>query len=217
MLIDLKYLKDKYNLNLKGVCHIGASHAEEFDKYVECGIKNQIWIEAIPDVYKKMCDILIKKDARDIQCSALNLCISDVSGKEVDFHITDNEGQSSSMLELDYHKIVHPNVKEIKSIKLITKTLMDVARSVFPYFLFGKDINFLNLDIQGAELLAFKGAGDLLNALIDYIYCEVNTKELYKGCALLEEIDDYLYDFGFKRVEIKMTDCFWGDAFYIKS
>ncbi len=34
--------------------------------------------------------------------------------------------------------------------------------------------NFLNLDIQGAELKALKSMGDYLNN-VDYIYTEVNS------------------------------------------
>ena len=71
--------------------------------------------------------------------------------------------------------------------------------------------NFLNLDIQGAELLALKGFGDLLVG-IDYIYTEVNETDIYKDCALIGEIDQYLSDF--ERVETAMTEFKWGDALY---
>jgi hypothetical protein len=71
------------------------------------------------------------------------------------------------------------------------------------------------LDIQGAELLALKGFGDFLNK-ISKVYVEVNTNYLYKNCSLIQEIDDYLLKFKFKRVETNMTQFEWGDAFYIK-
>ena len=77
------------------------------------------------------------------------------------------------------------------------------------------DYDFLNIDIQGAELLALKGFGDLLNN-IKYIYTEINTNTLYKDCALVSEIDEYLFKYGFKRVETLMTEFEWGDALYIK-
>jgi len=51
----------------------------------------------------------------------------------------------------------------------------------------------------------------------DYIYTEVNTEYVYKECALITEIDDYLNQYGFRRVATKMAgNCGWGDAFYIK-
>jgi hypothetical protein len=73
----------------------------------------------------------------------------------------------------------------------------------------------LTLDIQGAELLALKGADKILDHL-SYIYCEINTAELYKGNPLVEEIDNYLKLFKFERVETIMTNHKWGDAFYTK-
>ena len=77
------------------------------------------------------------------------------------------------------------------------------------------DFNFLNLDIQGAELLALQGLEDNLK-FIDYIYTEINTGEVYKNCAKVNEIDEFLKKYGFERVETAMTSWEWGDAFYIK-
>ena len=75
--------------------------------------------------------------------------------------------------------------------------------------------NFLNLDIQGAELLALKG---FLKGLekIEYVYTEVNSGEVYKDCAKIEELDFFLKEYNFERVETNMTQYEWGDAFYRK-
>ena len=80
----------------------------------------------------------------------------------------------------------------------------------------GKHIDFLNLDIQGAELLALKGARNTLPR-VNSIFTEVNEIELYEDCALVHEIDSYLSEFGFRRVEMQIFEnCGWGDAFYTK-
>ena len=73
----------------------------------------------------------------------------------------------------------------------------------------------MNFDIQGAELKALKGMEEHLSA-VDYLYTEVNSDYVYKGCALIGELDEYLQRFGLFRVETKWTDCKWGDAFYIR-
>lgn len=75
--------------------------------------------------------------------------------------------------------------------------------------------NFLNLDIQGAELMVLQGASEILK-YFDYIYCEVNDKELYEKCAMTSDIDAFLSTHGFERKIKKMTTHGWGDAFYIK-
>jgi hypothetical protein len=52
------------------------------------------------------------------------------------------------------------------------------------------------LDIQGAELLALQGAMSMLE-YTDAIICEVNLIETYEGCALEEEISNFLEKQGF--------------------
>ena len=73
----------------------------------------------------------------------------------------------------------------------------------------------MNIDIQGAELLALKGMGDLIK-YFDYVYLEVNSDYVYKKCALVHEIDDYLSKYNYVRVETSWTDAKWGDALYIR-
>ena len=76
--------------------------------------------------------------------------------------------------------------------------------------------NFVNIDIQGAELLALKGMTATL-PYIDYLYLEVYTKHLYKDCALLPEIRAFFKPFGFALQELQMTPHGWGDAFFVKN
>ena len=74
----------------------------------------------------------------------------------------------------------------------------------------------MNLDIQGAELLALQGIGEELTNL-KAIFTEINTDYVYQECALITEIDQYLSNFGFERVETVMwSDHPWGDALYLK-
>jgi hypothetical protein len=77
-------------------------------------------------------------------------------------------------------------------------------------------VDFINLDIQGAELEALKGASLILNQ-IKWIYTEVNRSEVYKDCAKIWEIDEFLGAQGFKRI----ATCWshrddWGDALYAR-
>lgn len=77
-------------------------------------------------------------------------------------------------------------------------------------------LNFVNLDIQGVELRALKSMEKYLQH-VKYIYTEVNTEQVYKGCNLIGEIDEYLKQFGFVRVAQQIYKQYgWGDAFYIK-
>lgn len=205
MLIDLRNLHQKYNLKLKGVIHIGAHELEENDVYKSLNIQNIIWIEANEEIVNK-CKLKYPNS------TILPFAICDVDNTVKQFIVTNNY-QSSSLLELKTHKIEHPQIHEIQRIQVNTKRLDTLVQeqNVDLY-----NFNLLNIDIQGAELLALKGSENTLKH-IDYIYLEVNEKELYEGCALLPEIDSFLENKGFKRVEMIMLHHGWGDAFYIKS
>ena len=209
MLIKLQYLVQKYNLKnkIKGILHIGAHMCEEYADYKKIGLNDNtiLWIEGNPQLAEKL-KFLFKK--RRI----INACVSDKDDQTIEFNIANN-GQSSSILELGTHKKHHPHVKYTNKLSVKTKTIQTLYKEHnIPH----NFANFLNIDIQGAELLALKGMNNLLNNF-DYLYLEVNDEELYKGCGLISEIDDYVAQYGFKRIETKMTQFHWGDAFYSRS
>ena len=207
MLIDLRFLCNKYKFIPKGVIHIGAHIGEEHEVYSSLGIDNVVWIEENKDIFNKLC--------KRLECfktySFFNYLVSDVDDKKYIFYVTNN-GESSSLLEMEDHLIEHPHIYVDKTLELTSKTIDSIihTNNINP-----KSYNFLNLDIQGAELLALNGATMLLKD-IDYIYSEVNIKHLYKDCALIEELDLFLKNYNFKKVEQNILSHGWGDAFYIK-
>jgi FkbM family methyltransferase len=206
MLIDFRTLFPKWRINPKGVLHIGANIGEEAPVYDELGIKDVIWIEGNPDIFPKLKSNIQKYGMQ----TAFLACIGDENGDTV-LHISNNGSQSSSILELGTHKTAHPEVHYVKDIPL----KMFRVDSLFDENIL-KDYDFLNIDLQGAELKALKGMGELLRGF-RWAYLEVNKAELYKGCALIGEVDNYLLGYGFKRVETMFCGSTgWGDALYIK-
>ena len=219
MLIDFRTLFPKYGIKPTGVLHIGGNVGEEFPVYMELGIKKQIWIEPNPTIFEK----LVENISSNPEAKAFNFCAGD-EDKDVILHESNNAGQSSSILELGTHKIAHPDVHYVRDIPSQMKRLdnfFNPQLSEFPIWetiLHGQFsvFDFLNIDIQGAELLALKGMGELLHQF-KWCYLEVNKASLYVGCALVEEIDEYLAKFGFERTETLWAgNTNWGDALYIK-
>ena len=210
MLMDLRQLMPKYGLTFKGVLHIGANVGEEAPVYNQLRIINQIWIEANPEIFPKLCENLSKYNRQTVV--ALNYCIGD-ENRDAVLHISNNEGQSSSVLELGTHKDAHPEVKYIKDIPV----KMQRVDSIPGINALLQDCDFLNIDLQGFELNALRGMGNLLNRF-KAAYLEVNQKELYKGCALVDSIDSIMITNNFRRVETKWwsESAGWGDALYIK-
>ena len=207
MLISFETLL-KYGIQVSGILHVGAHQCEERDgyfRYFKADDSKIVWIEAIPSLCENI-------KSRNPNIRIINATVSDVDGNPITFNISNN-GQSSSMLELDKHKIHHPQVFYVATIECITKTIGTIyADEQLP----DDFANFLNLDIQGAELLAIKGIPDRILKHIQYVYVEVNKASLYKGCALLDELTAYLCDKGFVMVELNMTPYEWGDAFFIR-
>lgn len=205
MLINLHELHIKYNLQITGVLHIGAHECEELNAYLKYVNKDQIiWLEANPFLVNMM-----KK--KDPELRIYQAVVTDRIGEPITLNITNNL-QSSSIYDFGQHAVDYPWCKFVDKYEGISETV----RSVYDIYEIPDNFaNFLNIDIQGAELLALKGMGNMLK-YFDYLYLEINTAETYKNCCLVEEIDEYLNQYRFRRVETAMASSSWGDAFYHK-
>ncbi len=215
MLIPFKEMFPRQGINdVTGIMHVGAHHAQELPAYTELGIHNVFWVEADPITAKELLAIVPPHQ------TTVEAVVSDRPGQTMTFNRANN-GQSSSLLELGTHETEHPDVVFTESFDVVTTTIDQIFEGLSPNLdLWCRSpidlVNFLNLDIQGAELLALHGAVETLNQ-VKYIYSEVNEKELYKGCALLDDLDSFLGGQGFERVETEMTRHGWGDALYVRS
>lgn len=196
---EINQILKKYNISINSVLHIGAHECEEQIFYNRLGVSNVVWIDAIQEMVNK------QKHKHNIYQAV----ISDKDDDTVKFNITNNI-QSSSILELGTHLKHHPHVHNIgcRYLKTITiDTFLKTNNISCP--------DFWNIDIQGAELLALKGAKESLK-FASVIYIEVNEENVYENCGLINEIDEYLKEYNFVRVITKMTKFKWGDAMYIK-
>lgn len=209
-MFNILEMYEKYKIPLKGVIHVGAFEAGELPIYKQLKIPKIVYIEANPEIYKDLIPKLKKNTSIDIYlfCCA----ISNKNGR-CKFHIT-SEKQSSSILPLKVHKEIYPSITETECIEVPCYTLDKLLedKKLNP-----SDFNFINIDIQGAELLAFQGATNLLTNHIVAINTEINIEELYEGCVLEPDLTKFLQGFGFsKKEEIKPFHPTWGDAFYLK-
>jgi FkbM family methyltransferase len=192
------------NINIIGSFHIGAHNCEELSFYNNLGIKNEdvIWIDAIPSKVNEAIE-------RGIP-NVYNAVITDKDDEEIIFNVSNNI-QSSSVLEFGTHTQEHPSIFYVDQIHQNSIT-------VDSFFernnIDASKYNFWNFDIQGAELMALKGATQSIK-YAKAIYLEVNEAELYKNCGLIHEIDSFLSNYNFKRVLTEITEYKWGDALYI--
>jgi FkbM family methyltransferase len=209
MLIDFRQLFPKYGIKPKGVLHVGANVGEEAPVYNELGIPRVLWIEADHDIVPK----LQKNISKFINQECLNYAIFDKDQKNVKFNRANNGGQSSSLLELGEHKRQHPDVFYINHFFTDTYRIDSLlALNLLPEYFHGLD--FLNIDVQGADGHVLKGMGETLHQF-KWINIESNKAQTYIGNIEVSDVDLFLNGFGFKRVETHWCGI-WGDAIYIK-
>jgi FkbM family methyltransferase len=187
----LQDLRDPVLRKARGVVHVGANLGQERRRYDRRGI-SVVWVEPIPEVFEK----LQRNIAEFPRQRAIRALVSDSDGQRVSFHVTDNGGRSSSMLELTGHRDVWPNVDVARTIELETVTL--------PKLLEGKGIDLtgfdaLVMDVQGAELLVLKGAASILDHFT-WIKAELFSFDAYKGAGQRPEVDAFLAGHGFRPV-----------------
>jgi hypothetical protein len=85
------------------------------------------------------------------------------------------------------------------------------------------EYNVVNIDIQGAELLAFRGATKVI-AAVDAIISEVNLIEMYENGALEDQIVAFLGGHGFEKrhavyhtlYDETSTFPAWGECLFVR-
>lgn len=201
MEIGIDFLIKKFNVEVRGILHVGAHKCEEYTFYKKITEKI-LWIEAMPSLVEE-CKRLYK--GIDI----INAVVSDKDDETVDFFISNNT-KCSSIMNFDYHKIIHPEIVMTDKISLKTKTLETLyIENNINY----NTYNFLVMDIQGAELMALKGMNNILHHF-DGIYIEATENPLYEGGCTLTDLDSFLDD-KFTRKYLMLLNGY-GNAFYIK-
>ena len=189
------------NINIIGTCHVGAHECEELTFYNHL-LENDdiIWIEALP------------RKVREAQnrgiTNVYNSVITDKDDEEIIFNVA-NDYKSSSVLKFVLPQ--HPPFKLLSKIRFKSITLDTFFQR---NNIDASKYNFWNFSIQGAELMALKGATQSIK-YAKAIYLEVNEKELYKNSCLITEIDSFLYQYNFKRVFNHRTPHGWDKALYI--
>ncbi len=203
----------------RGVLHVGAHLGGEVWAYHNMGLKTAVFIEANPEIFPGLEGILANYRQHIAENNlpgiehlvAVNCAASNENGT-VNFRITSSE-QSSSILPLKIHSDVYPTIEETHQVEVVSKTLDTLLEELQ---INPADVNLINFDIQGAELMALQGATNLLK-YVDAINTEVSYVELYEGCGLIDDMDDFLEQYGFVRIATTTPyHRTWGDAFYVK-
>lgn len=206
MMIPLQDILNKYNVHPKGIIVVGAHWCEEHDEFVKCGIKEFAYIEPCKEAFDKIVDRF--KNEKGVIC--YKYACSDREGEEPMYVSHQNQGQSNSLLEPGLHLQQHPEIifDDAEIVNVSRLDYLPINRSLY---------DMLYLDVQGAEGLVLKGATETLKH-IDIIYTEINRGQTYAGNMELDEMDAFLDQHGFVRVETHWPspNWTWGDAIFLR-
>ncbi|MDB5228746.1 MAG: hypothetical protein JWN78_2939 [Bacteroidota bacterium] len=202
---------------------IGACEGESSVRYARLFPNASIYtFEPLPDNFAWVQKNIETYQAKNI--IPFQLCLSDKEGV-MTFYVSsgnpESKGEedwnygnkSSSLLPPAKTKDVHPWLKFDNSITVQTATLKS--------FCSVKNIaavDFIHMDVQGAELMVLKGAEDFIDK-INMIWLEVESVELYKDQPLKKDIEKFLSGRGFIKLEdtvyTEAGDQFWARKEYI--
>ncbi|HEX7766248.1 MAG TPA: FkbM family methyltransferase [Nitrospira sp.] len=101
--------------------------------------------------------------------------------------LTNNDGESSSLLRLGLHKQIFPHVHEVRAVHVPCRTL---DRVIADHHLHDPDL--LLLDVQGAEYHILSSLSPRLKRRLLAIYVEASLEEVYTGAKNLDDLKGVL-------------------------
>jgi FkbM family methyltransferase len=122
----------------------------------------------------------------------------------------DYENKSSSLLPPKDISKTHNWLKFKKEITVEVDTIKNICQKNSI-----DHIDFIHLDVQGAEIKVLKGAGDLIRK-IRVIWLEVANLEMYEDQPLKDDIERFMHEKGFKKI-FEDLDNHAGDQLYLKN
>ena len=198
---------------------IGACEGEDSIRYATMFPKSNIYcFEPLPGNYEKIKDNIRKHKKNNIYpyCIAL----SNESGHSR-FHVSsgrpenaapgdewDYGNKSSSLLPPDKVSSYHNWLKFENVISVETRKLGDFCRKSKISV-----IDFIHLDVQGAELMVLDGAEGFINT-IKSIWMEVEAVSLFKNQPLKKDIEEFMKEESFIKV-VDTVGGLSGDQLYL--
>ena len=198
---------------------IGACEGESSIRYARLFPKSQIYtFEPLPGNFKLIQGNIFTYNTGNIHPK--QLCLSDQSGETM-FYVSSGKPDSVSGEDWDYGNkssslLAPAKAKEVYRWLKFENTVIVQTETLDNFCQNGhiSKIDFIHIDVQGAELMVLTGARQMLPA-INCIWLEVEAVELYKGQPLKADVEDFMRNNGF----VKTADTVYseaGDQFWVR-
>jgi FkbM family methyltransferase len=198
----------------RSVFQIGASGGQELDMFFQNGIASGVFIEPLDYPFS----ILSQNCLRFKNFFPFKALATATDGKNVEFFVASNAGQSSSILKPTGHLQKFPTVSFETPINLVgfqADTISKFAQTTTEGVL-TDDFDLIYIDVQGAELEVFKGATKLLSQA-KYVFTELGYGGGYSRDASLHEVAYFLSMHDYYPIYIEIDPRHgYGDGLFIK-
>lgn len=201
-------INSNFGIKPKKVLHIGGNIGQEVPVYHKLGIP-AYHVEASPDYFEELALECEKYSDQE----AIQACLTDKVGDSIEFNLANNK-QSSSILGIGRHAVSYPTVSYISKVTLPTNTVDNLLAT-------GEvsgDIDFMIIDVQGAEDKVLAGSKKLLESgNVWGLVVETALDPLYEGGGTFRDICiDYLDANGYFLRQAFFNDDGWSDALFLK-
>ena len=200
------------------IFEIGACEGEDSIRYSRLFPNSKIFaFEALPENIKLIHSNFFQYGVKNAAC--YNKAVSSKNGI-AEFYVSsgrpegaiesdwDYGNKSSSLLPPANHLKMVPFIQFDTKIEIETITLESFCRSNSISV-----IDFIHLDVQGAEMIVLEGAGDFISS-IKVIWLEVSKTDFYKNQPLADDIERFMKEHNFVLIKDTLND-FQGDQLYI--
>jgi FkbM family methyltransferase len=207
----IQRLLSGYNVNV--AIDAGASNGRISRRLLKLFPRSQVYAFEPNPIYRA---VLSEFEGNDKRFHPRYYALSDRES-EIDLQVTESAGNTSLFTPGPRLKTYQPEgtrIKHVEKVRAVTLDHWTMEENI-------SGVEFMKFDIQGAELMALKGAEKLLSESTLVIYTEVLFNSLYDGGAIFSDIDQYLRKYGFELYNFykpkhdKNDLLLWANAIFI--
>ncbi len=201
----MQFVKPKADGDLGTVLHLGAYLGAEVPRYFNWGFQRVILVE--PDI--RCVASLVHDYGADPRVTIIPKAVAKAAGT-IDFTLNMNP-QLNSVFEIDHEET---SAWTKGNPEIVAVPCAPLHQLIDEVGVRTEEISFVNMDIQGSELIAIESGPDIFRS-VDLVQTEMSFFSVYRGMPLFEDICKAMGDKGFSLIDIWSNyEWTWGDGVF---